>query len=258
MDSEESFFIQYELLQDNEPKATTPEESRDQAARESLDEQHIPEMHRTSEIPSEEMPMEEEGKWKRTENMNEILDSIFAPSSVFKDGARYLKKLSREPVTAEDVKLLSKQFEETLEMYGARIKGFCRVRRKLHDFLFDELIRQTAIDRPERGALLLDIRNHFQRTLLAYNKLLDSGIEYGCRKTLELECTISDVQNQYKKVKDEAEVAEKQVQMLEEEIAKRKQLAKEKTEEDKSRHTKKMIFLQKTNQQLKDRLRKKN
>lgn len=52
-------------------------------------------------------------------------------------------------------------------------------------FVPDELIRESAIQCPERGCLLLRVRDEFRVTLDCHERLFESGVEYGGRKALE-------------------------------------------------------------------------
>jgi len=51
----------------------------------------------------------------------------------------------------------------------------------------DELIRQVAIESPERGLLLMRVRDEVRMTISAYRTLYQSSITFGMRKTLQAE-----------------------------------------------------------------------
>lgn len=51
----------------------------------------------------------------------------------------------------------------------------------------DELIRQVAIESPERGLLLMRVRDEVRMTISAYQTLYQSSITFGMRKTLQAE-----------------------------------------------------------------------
>ncbi len=63
----------------------------------------------------------------------------------------------------------------------------------------DELIRQVTLDLPERGLLLLRIRDESRMTIDAYKTLYDASVAFGVRKQLQAEQGIPEL---------EAEVAE--------------------------------------------------
>merc|ERR1712159_798606 len=70
---------------------------------------------------------------------------------------------------------------------GARDAGICPVREDLYAQCFDELIRQLTLDGPERGLLLLRVRDEVRMTVDAYKVLYDSSVTFGVRKQLQAE-----------------------------------------------------------------------
>lgn len=49
-----------------------------------------------------------------------------------------------------------------------RESGICPIREELHNQCFDEIIRQVTIDGPERGLLLMRVRDELKMTIAAY------------------------------------------------------------------------------------------
>lgn len=52
----------------------------------------------------------------------------------------------------------------------------------MHTQLFDEIIRQATINLPERGILLMKIRDHLKMTFAAYQTLYEGSLVFGNRK----------------------------------------------------------------------------
>merc|ERR1711874_929641 len=69
----------------------------------------------------------------------------------------------------------------------ARETGICPVREELYSQCFDELIRQVTIDQPERGLLLLRVRDEIRMSIAAYQTLYQSSVTFGTRKQLQSE-----------------------------------------------------------------------
>ena len=65
--------------------------------------------------------------------------------------------------------------------------GICPIREELYSQTFDEIIRQVAVDCPERGLLLMRVRDELKMTLAAYETIYQSSITYGLRKQVESE-----------------------------------------------------------------------
>ncbi|GIY21317.1 33 kDa inner dynein arm light chain, axonemal [Caerostris extrusa] len=111
---------------------------------------------------------------------------LLQSTKIRKGNMLYLKRLSREAASRDDVMELSKAFEDCLNERQVKMSGYCPIRRELYDLLFfDELIRQSTIQCAERGTLLLRVRDEFRMTMDAYQKLYDCGVEYGSRKANE-------------------------------------------------------------------------
>merc|ERR1719230_603675 len=85
-----------------------------------------------------------------------------------------------------DKRLLERQARET---------GICPVREDLYSQCFDELIRQVTLDGPERGLLLLRVRDEIRMTIDAYKTLYDSSVTFGVRKQLQAEQGMGEMED---------------------------------------------------------------
>jgi dynein light intermediate chain len=52
----------------------------------------------------------------------------------------------------------------------------------LHNELFDEIIRQATVNLPERGILLMRVRDNLKMTFAAYQTLYEGSLVFGNRK----------------------------------------------------------------------------
>ncbi|CAL1279419.1 unnamed protein product [Larinioides sclopetarius] len=188
------------------------------------------------------------------ETVERILDSVFIPRKIEKKGKMYLMRLSREPVSRDDVIELSKTFEDCLGEKQVKMSGYCPIRRELYDLLFTELIREVTIDCAERGSLLLRVRDEFQLTMNAYQKLYECGVEYGSRKALEAEVEQQKVEIQYKQLQAEVQRVEQKSKELRAEIAAEEKLRQQSIDMKQARHEERMEFLKKLNRQLKEQI----
>ena len=96
-------------------------------------------------------------------------------------------KLSRHPAYSIQVRDLFKALDAKIKEREAREKGICPVREELYSQCFDEIIRQVTIECPERGLLLLKVRDEIKNTISSYRTLYESAILFGIRKQLESE-----------------------------------------------------------------------
>merc|ERR1719310_742179 len=77
----------------------------------------------------------------------------------------------------------------------ARETGICPVREELYAQCFDELIRQVTINGPERGLLLLRVRDEIRMSIAAYQTLYQSSVTFGTRKQLQSEQGKAETEN---------------------------------------------------------------
>ena len=68
-----------------------------------------------------------------------------------------------------------------------RDSGICPIREELHKQCYDEIIRQVTIDCPERGILLMRVRDELYMTINAYEMLYESSLTFSMRKQLQAE-----------------------------------------------------------------------
>ena len=121
------------------------------------------------------------------QTLTEILNSMFHPKSWEENGRKFIQYVSPEQATREKAKELFKALDEKMKERQAREKGICPVREELYSQCFDEIIRQVTIECPERGLLLLKVRDEIKNTISSYRTLYESAILFGIRKQLESE-----------------------------------------------------------------------
>lgn len=78
----------------------------------------------------------------------------------------------------------------------ARETGICPVREELYGQCMDELIRQIALDGPERGLLIMRTRDEIRMTIDAYKTLFANSVTFGIKKQLRAEQGIPELEAQ--------------------------------------------------------------
>ena len=96
-----------------------------------------------------------------------ILDSILPPRQFHQDGCDLVQFVSKQPASRPQLRALRDCLEEKLLSRQARQEGICQVRRELYSQCLDEIIRQLTLICPERGLLLLRLRDEYRLTLHA-------------------------------------------------------------------------------------------
>jgi len=143
----------------------------------------------------------------------DILHAVLPPREWIELMKHYIQYVSSQASTRLDVIQLQEALDQRLMERQARESGICPVREELYSQCFDELIRQVTIDCPERGLLLLRVRDEIRMTIAAYQTLYQSSVTFGTRKQLqaeqgktETEGMIVDLETQKKQL--EAKVVE--------------------------------------------------
>ena len=167
-------------------------------------------------------------------SLSETLNSMFLPREWEENGKKFIQYVSPEPATREKARDLFKALDEKIKERQAREKGICPVREELYSQCFDEIIRQVTIECPERGLLLLRVRDEIKMTIASYQTLYESAILFGIKKQLQAEAGKEEL----KKRKEELELRKKKLQLenklkaFDKHIEERKQVESTKREEE--------------------------
>ena len=124
---------------------------------------------------------------KKNPAMIETLNNMFPPKQWDENGHKYIQYVSPQPATRDKSRDLFKALDQKLKERRAKEKGICPVRQELYSQCFDEIIRQVTIECPERGLLLLKVRDEIKNTIASYRTLYESAILFGIRKQLQAE-----------------------------------------------------------------------
>ena len=146
--------------------------------------------------------------------IKETLYSMFLPREWEENGKKFIQYVSSEPATREKARDLFKALDEKIKERHAREKGICPVREELYSQCFDDIIRQVTIECPERGLLLLRVRDEIKMTIALYQTLYDSGILFGIRKKLQAESGKEELKKRLEELdKKKIELANKKIQL---------------------------------------------
>ena len=143
----------------------------------------------------------------------DILNSILPPREWVENGKAYIQYVSHTPASRVDVAKLRENLDSKLMDRQARESGICPVREELFGQCFDEIIRQVTLSEPERGLLLLRVRDEIKMTISAYQTLYQSSVTFAMRKQLQAEHGKADLEKtieqlEHKKTKLENKVSE--------------------------------------------------
>jgi dynein light intermediate chain len=170
-----------------------------------------------------------------------VLNAILPPRNfTVQDGTKLAQRVSFHPSSRDDVINLQMKLDERLQERQARENGICPVREELYSQCFDELIRQVTIESPERGLLLLRVRDEVRMTIAAYQTLYQSSVTFGMRKALQAEQglagmvqQIDDLEGEKTELQDKVQDQRSNLDAIEKHIAEQQVLEEKKTGEEK-------------------------
>lgn len=146
--------------------------------------------------------------------VDDILNSILPPREFDTEGIKYIQYVSKEAPTRPSVHTLQQHLDEKLVQRQARVTGICPVREDLYSQTFDELIRQITLNCPERGLLLLRVRDEVRMTIDAYKTLYESSVTFGVRKQLEAEQGMDELEKQVEELEAKKKNLDAQIKDL--------------------------------------------
>ena len=222
-----SIFLQYAQKKDLEPKED------DFFARIKFKKKEEEKKNDTSE------KQKEKEKEKKGPLITETLNNMFPPKQWEENGHKFIQYISQKTATREKSRDLFKALDAKLKERRAKEKGICPVREELYSQCFDEIIRQVTIDNPDRGLLLLKVRDEIKMSIASYQILYESALLYGLRKQMQAE----DNKEQLKKELEEKEKKnieltnkkielEKKLKTLKKHFEERKEIEANKREKD--------------------------
>ncbi|RLN78199.1 hypothetical protein BBJ28_00015288 [Nothophytophthora sp. Chile5] len=113
--------------------------------------------------------------------------------------------VSMLPATRTDAQQLQETFDQLLEQHQARAQAICPVREKFFLQVYEELIREVACECPERGLLLLRMRDELRLTIEAYQTLYHNSIAYGRQKAVQAEGGVGELEGEIHRLEAERE-----------------------------------------------------
>merc|ERR1711907_697712 len=181
---------------------------------------------------------------------DDMLHTILPPREYDEEDVTYIQCVSAQPASRFDVITLQEQLDRRMAERKARESGICVVREQLYGQCFDELIRQVTLNLPERGLLLLRVRDEMKLTISAYQTLYESSVAFSTRKAIQAQDGISDMQKKLQDLEAECRSLEEESVQLSQELESTKRRENEKMNVLKKKHTEAVEYLMRSNTQL--------
>lgn len=189
---------------------------------------------------------------------NRVLDSILPPREFTyldtrgggQKTIRMLQTVSHNQATRPEIKDLEEVFAFKLKDSKARSTGICPVRRAIYGMLFDELLRQVTLDNPERGLLLLHIRDELRLTMDAYKTLNEAAVQYATTKANEATKGMPEMVDRIKTLTHENELLRAEVRRLDTKHIAMLRCVEDQQQAEAKKHAEEKAFLERTKQRL--------
>lgn len=172
---------------------------------------------------------QQKGKDSESSQLEDMINSMLPPREWVEDSGAWMQYTSKEKASRKDVIHLQEDLDRRLAERQAREAGLCPVREHLYQQVLDELIREITLESPERGLLLMRVRDEARMTIDAYQTLYNSSIVYGIKKQIQAESGIDDLESKISEYKEtnkslETKVAEmrSKLEMTEKRIAEKR------------------------------------
>ena len=180
----------------------------------------------------------------------EALNAIFPPKIWEEDGQRYIQYVSPEPATREKARDLFKALDEKIKERQAREKGIGAVREGLYSQCFDEIIRLVTIECPERGLLLVKVRDEIKMTIASYQTLYESAILFGIRKQIQTEAGKEELKNRLLTLEDRKKELIKKKEQLDNKLKAFDKTIAERNQIETAKREEQSAFLRQQNENL--------
>ena len=93
----------------------------------------------------------------------------------------FVQRVSTVPPSRAELETMMEKFDARLKKLSARphLGNICPIRQKLYSELFDEVIRQVTLEMPERGMLLVRIRDELRLRIMTMLAIQDYASGFG-------------------------------------------------------------------------------
>jgi len=195
---------------------------------------------------------------KSTAKLDDMLNSMLPPREWVEDSGSWVQYVSKEAASRLDVIALQEQLDKKLNERKARETGICPVREELYGQCLDELIRHVTLDGPERGLLMMRIRDEIRMSVDAYKTLFGSSVTFGIKKQLKAEQGIPELVGDVQQLENDKTQLELEVYELRSKLEITEKRETERKMTDEKRRKEELDFLKYQGQHLDSFLKQMN
>lgn len=174
----------------------------------------------------------------------EVIDALLPPKTWQDTQGKWQRVVNMQPATRADTQRLQETFDQLLEIYQARVHAICPVREKFFLQVFEELIREAACECPERGLMLLRVRDELRLTIEAYQTLYHNSIAYGRQKAVQAEASVGEFKEEMHRLEGQKDRLVSRKRELTQKLLFLEEQSKEEDTKRQLRHVHTVQFLQ--------------
>lgn len=200
--------------------------------------------------PTAEMVQQAKGTGENSTKLDDMINAMLPAREWVEESGVWVQHVSKEPASRLSVISLQEKLDAKLSERKARESGICPMREELYTQCMDELIRQVALDGPERGLLMMRTRDELRMTIDAYKTLFASSVTFGIKKQLRAEEGIPELEAQVAAMIAENKQLELEAQELRSQLDVVERREVERRSADEKRRKEEMDFLKYQGQHL--------
>lgn len=182
--------------------------------------------------------------------LDDMVNAMLPAREWVEESGVWVQHVSKDPASRLDVISLQEKLDAKLTERKARESGICPVREELYTQCMDELIRQVTIDGPERGLLMMRVRDELRMTVDAYKTLFASSVTFGIKKQLRAEEGLPALEAQAEAMSAENKQLELEAQELRSQLEVVEKREVERRAADEKRRKEEMEYLKYCGQHL--------
>ena len=197
-----------------------------------------------------------DGRLPSSSEVVEVLHTLLPPITLNDANGRVWKQYCSTPMSnRDDVYQLQHALDAELIERQARPYGICPVRELLYSQSFDELLRQVALESPERGLMLLRVRDQLRMSIACYQTLFHNSTTFGTRRAILAETGLAPYQAAVDELLNKKKRLQSQVYDLKDKLKVVEEYETEESEQQRKQQYVEKTFLEEQISQLRSFLR---
>ncbi|TYZ66485.1 hypothetical protein PybrP1_004183 [[Pythium] brassicae (nom. inval.)] len=124
----------------------------------------------------------------------EIMNAMLPPKTWTDAAGKWQRMVKLTQAPRGDAMRLESVLDRLLVTHQARATAICHVREKFFLQVFEGIIREATCECPERGLVLLRVRDELRLSIEAYQTLYHNSISYGRKKAVQAEAGTAELE----------------------------------------------------------------